>query len=116
MLKLNSDLDGALDSFIILIKEEEYFEAHEVLEEAWHYLRLSKEPNENLVKLIKGIINGAIAFEHIKRDRKNALKRAKRVIVAYDRYRRLYYDDIDSAFLFKEAMDRVEEIRVEFGV
>jgi len=113
MLKLNSDLDGALSSFIRLLKQEEYFEAHEVLEEAWHYLRSIKSP---VVNLVKGLINGAIAFEHIKQNRHNALKRAKRVIVSYDRYKGLYNQDIDSAFLFQEAMDSVEEIRVEFGV
>jgi len=111
MLKLNSDLNGALTNFLILLEQGDYFEAHEVLEEAWHYLRLSKEPDESLVKLVKGIINGAIAFEHIKRDRKNARDKAQKVIASYDRYKGLYNENRNSACKFKEVMDSIDEIR-----
>ena len=65
MLKMNDDLESALKEYLQLLEEEEYFEAHEVLEEAWHPLRLSKHPLSNL---LKGLINGAITFEHIKRN------------------------------------------------
>ena len=65
MLTMNEDLKGALEEFITLLNKEEYFEAHEVLEEAWHPLRLKNDP---LKHLLKGLINGAISLEHIKRD------------------------------------------------
>ncbi len=34
MLTMNEDLEGALKMYLQLLEEEEYFEAHEVLEEA----------------------------------------------------------------------------------
>ena len=73
MLKMNYDLEGALIEYLKLLDEEEYFEAHEVLEEAWHPLRLEDHYLKNLVK---GLINGAVAFEHLKRDRSTSKKSA----------------------------------------
>ncbi len=64
MLTMNDDLEGALEAYLERLEKEAYFDAHEVLEEAWHPLRLAKNP---LANLLKGLINGAIAFEHIKR-------------------------------------------------
>ncbi|MFK5975650.1 MAG: DUF309 domain-containing protein [Sulfurovum sp.] len=113
MAELNSDIEGVLREYIKFLKEEEYFEAHEVLEESWHYLRSIKSP---LVNLVKGLINGAIAFEHIKRDKKNASIKAKKVIISYDRYKGLYCDSIEYAFLFKEAIMIVEELRKKEGI
>ena len=65
---MNEDLEGALKEYLTLMNKEEYFEAHEALEEAWHPLRKADYPLKNLVK---GLINGAVAFEHIKRDGQN---------------------------------------------
>ena len=63
MLTMNHDLESALIAYMRLLDEKAYFDAHEVLEEAWHPLRLKKDP---LANLVKGLINAAIAFEHIK--------------------------------------------------
>lgn len=52
--------------FIEMIQIQDYYEAHEVLEEVWFPLRASKEPE---VLLIKGFINASVAFELIKRGR-----------------------------------------------
>ena len=41
---MNYDLEGALKAYLLLLDKEEYFEAHEVLEEAWHPLRLKDHP------------------------------------------------------------------------
>jgi len=90
MIKMNYNLDMALVSYIDLLRRERYFDAHEALEEAWHPLRLSK--NE-LRHPIKGLINVAIAFEHIKRGKNDAFSKAKKVIKAYDRYRYLCTDN-----------------------
>ena len=105
---MNDDLEGALKNYMKLLDEEEYFEAHEVLEEAWHPLRLKKDP---LANLVKGFINGAIAFEHIKRNRKNMPQKAQRVIASYERYVDLCTDNIEHARLFKGAKEKIESLK-----
>ena len=62
--------------------------------------------------MVKGLINGAIAFEHIKRDRENSFKNAKKVIKSFDRYVGLYSFDIREAELFCIA---IEIVRVQRG-
>ena len=102
---MNDDLEGALKAYLKLMDAEEYFEAHEVLEEAWHPLRLSDHPLKNLVK---GLINGAVSFEHLKRNRKDAGRKASRVMESYERHKGLYNDKIAFADLFKEACEKIE--------
>jgi len=60
----------------------EYFEAHEALEEAWHVLRRRRDP---LRGPVKGLINAAIAFEHLKRGRPKAWRVATRALDSYRR-------------------------------
>ncbi|MDM5272385.1 DUF309 domain-containing protein [Sulfurovum sp. zt1-1] len=110
MLKMNHDLEGALREYMKLLDEEEYFEAHEVLEEAWHPLRLSSHPLSNLVK---GLINGAITFEHIKRNRKNMPSKAQKVIASYERYKMMCTPDIEHAELFAHACAKIESLKVK---
>jgi hypothetical protein len=110
MLVMNDDLEGALKAYLALLDEEEYFEAHEVLEEAWHPLRLSKHPLSNLAK---GLINGAITFEHIKRNRKKMKYKAQRVIASYERYKPLCTESIEHAALFKQACQKIESLKVK---
>ncbi len=108
MLVMNEDLEGALKEYLKLFDEEAYFEAHEVLEEAWHPLRLKKHP---LANLAKGLINGAIAFEHIKRDSKNANKKAKHVMESYERHMHLCKSKIVHFVLFDTAKDKIEMLK-----
>ena len=108
MLKENHDLEGALESYLTLLKSESYFDAHEALEEAWHPLRKANHPLKNLAK---GLINGAIAFEHIKRDRKNAYEKASKVINSYERHKHLCVEGINSFELFEEACFEVEKLK-----
>lgn len=108
MLVMNEDLEGAIKEYMKLLDEEEYFEAHEVMEEAWHPLRLKKHP---LANLAKGFINGAIAFEHIKRDSKNAHKKARRVMESYERHIPLCTNKIEHFVLFKTAKDKIEVLK-----
>lgn len=110
MLTMNNDLEGALKTYIELLDEEEYFEAHEVLEEAWHPLRLSDHPLKNLVK---ALINGAVSFEHLKRNRNDAPRKARRVMESYERHKGLYSDTIEFAELFKEACLKIETLKSE---
>ncbi|MEY3002444.1 MAG: hypothetical protein RLZZ428_819 [Pseudomonadota bacterium] len=111
MLKINHDLEGALKVFLVLLDKEAYFEAHEVLEEAWHPLRLSDHPLKNLVK---GLINAAIAFEHIKRNRENMPAKVNKVIASYERYKGLCRKDISHAVLFEEAKEKVEALKQKY--
>jgi len=110
MLTMNEDLEGALKVYLKLLDEEEYFEAHEVLEEAWHPLRLKKHP---LANVVKGFINAAITFEHVKRNRKNMPSKAKRVIASYERYVHLCTEEISYASLFKKAKRKIEALKVK---
>ena len=107
---MNDDLEGALKEYINLLDKEAYFEAHEVLEEAWHPLRLKKDP---LANLAKGIINGAIAFEHIKRNRTNVQNKAKKVIASYERHKYLCVKMIRHYCLFKEACSKIEFLKIK---
>ncbi len=108
---MNEDLEGALKEYLKLLDEEEYFEAHEVMEEAWHPLRLKKHP---LANLAKGLINGAITFEHIKRNRGNTRAKAQKVIASYDRHKHLCVEGIRAYTLFKEACDTIEGLKVKY--
>lgn len=110
MLKMNEDLEGALTEYLQLLEKEEYFEAHEVLEEAWHPLRLNNHPLKNLAK---GLINGAITFEHIKRNRDNAGNKAQRVLLSYERHKHLCTDEIEFAEVFKKACEKIESLKMK---
>ncbi|WP_309496398.1 DUF309 domain-containing protein [Sulfurovum sp.] len=110
MLPMNEDLEGALKEYLKLLDKEAYFEAHEVMEEAWHPLRLKKDP---LANLAKGFINGAIAFEHIKRNRKNAKDKAKKVIASYERHKHLCVEGIEYFILFQQASQKIECLKVK---
>jgi len=109
---MNEDLEDAIKQYLDLLDKEEYFEAHEIMEEAWHPLRLKKDP---LANLVKGFINGAISFEHIKRDRKNAHKKAKRVMESYDRHIYLCKEDIEFYDLFLEAKNTIDMLKVRYS-
>ena len=110
MLPMNEDLEGALREYLVLLDEEAYFEAHEVMEEAWHPLRLKKDP---LANLVKGFINGAIAFEHIKRNRANAKDKAQKVIASYERHKHLCVEGIVYYELFQQASQKIEALKVK---
>lgn len=107
---MNEDLEGALIEYLKLLEEEEYFEAHEVLEEAWHPLRLKKHP---LANLAKGFINGAITFEHIKRNRKNVKGKAQKVIASYERHKHMCVEGIEHYRLFEQAVRKIEALKVK---
>lgn len=109
MLKMTEDLEGALETYIPCLERHEYFEAHEVLEEAWHPLRLRKDP---LANLVKGFINAAICFEHIKRNKNNHRNKAQRVIASYDRHIHLCTKDIAHYRLFLEAKLNIDTLKI----
>lgn len=106
MLKMNYDLQEALTNYLELLQKERYFDAHEVLEEAWHPLRLSKD---RLKDPIRGLINAAIAFEHIKRDTESGYTKAKKVIRAYDRHR----EECKESILLRDICKDVDILKRE---
>jgi hypothetical protein len=108
MLKENYDLEGALKRYIELLEKAEYFEAHEVLEEAWHPLRKKNHPLKNIVK---GLINGAIAFEHLKRNRPKAQYCAQKVMFSFERYKGMVSSQMQYAPLFEKACCSIEVLK-----
>lgn len=108
MLKRKPDLEEALKIYLILLNKEKYFDAHEVLEEAWHPLRKAQHPLRNL---IKGLINGAICFEHIKRGQENAQEKASKVIKSFERHKYLCQEGIEYFELFEESCKQIENLK-----
>ena len=78
-------MQAKLQQFHKLLKEEQFFEAHEVLEEIWFPKRFEKDVN---IDILKGFINAAVSFELLKRKR---VKQSKKVWRNYLKYRTLLY-------------------------
>ena len=108
MLQEKMNLEGALETYIELLNKRYYFDAHEVLEEAWHPLRKSNHPLKNLAK---GLINGAICFEHLKRNRDDSKRKALTVLKSYERHKYLCVEGIECFNLFKEACIKIENLK-----
>ena len=69
-----------LEIFVRCLREERYYEAHEVLEQFWFPRRF--EDNDE-VRLLKGFINAAVSFELLKRGR---IEPSERVWRNYRKY------------------------------
>ena len=76
------------EKFKILIEEEKFYEAHEVLEEYWHTIRKTNNPFKDVYR---GFINAAVAMELKKRGRDNY----KKVWKTYEKYRPLYLQKVE---------------------
>jgi len=108
MLTENHDLNDALQRFVIQLDREDYYEAHEVLEEAWHPLRKKNHPLKNLAK---GLINGAICFEHLKRNREDAHRKATSVLKSFERHKHLCIEGIEEFELFNKSCQKIERLK-----
>ncbi len=97
----------ALEQLIRNIKEEKFYEAHEDLEHFWKVLKKLDHPLKNL---IKGYINGATAFELIKRGKMDA---AKRVWATYEKYLVLIDKEMECYEEFKEADRLLQKLKRE---
>ena len=108
----SSTLYKGLFEFYRLLEQEMFFEAHELLEELWK--RSKKDPNlKETTRVLKGFINAAIAFEHIKRDRPKSKRVAQRAFGAFLKY----HNDIDSSRykeLFKPFAKEIQRVSKEF--
>ncbi len=108
MLTENHDLNDALKKFLREVERKNYYDAHEVLEEAWHPLRKQNHPLKNLAK---GLINGAICFEHLKRDREDAHRKATSVLKSFERHKYLCVKGIEEFELFNKSCQKIEELK-----
>jgi len=86
------------DKFKILIDKEEFFLAHEILEDYWHSIRKTSNPYKNVYR---GFINAAVALELKKRGRNNY----KRVWNTYEKYKPLYFQKLE----FIEIMEFLDK-------
>ena len=105
-------LRNSLTEYVGLMESGLYFDAHEVLEDAWHPLRKSGDPLKNPVK---GLINAAIAFEHIKRGRPGAEQRAIALMDSFKRRCTGEYENMPELHHFISARNCVMKIRKQYG-
>ena len=101
-------LEDALLSYLEMMEREAFFEAHEVLEDVWYPMRKRRG---DLANLLKGLINAAVAFEHLKRSRPGATERARKVMRSYDRYAPLCMVVTSEAELFRQACEKIRLLK-----
>ena len=83
-----------LNKFKALLEAQQYYDAHESLEEIWFPRRFE---DDDEVKLLKGFINASVSFELQKQGR---LESSKKVWKNYLKYRQVFYK-IDCKYLNK---------------
>ncbi len=97
-----------LKEFIECLNEERFANAHEVMEHKW---KEYKKQNHPLTKLLKGFINGATAFELIKRGN---IDGAKRLWKVYEKYLPLMSEGVvKKEELFKKADEILQSLKSE---
>jgi len=89
-----------LEQFIRHLEAEEFAEAHETMEQQWKHYKATGHP---LTKLLKGYINGATAFELLRRGKNEG---AARLWAVYEKYLPALQEGIEVYRLFVEA-DRI---------
>ena len=105
---MQSDYTTFLDRFVLCLKEDRFYDAHEALEEVWFPRRFEDDKE---IKLIKGFINAAVSFELTKRGRP---KPATRAWGNYEKYRPLLesFTSVNTPYYTALAL-RVEMMRRE---
>jgi len=73
-------ITSACEAFLLSIKEERYYDAHEDLEAIWFPHRFE---DDDEVKLWKGFINAAVCFELIRKGRPKASETAWKTYLKY---------------------------------
>jgi len=89
-----------IKEFKKLIKEKQYYDAHEVLEEIWFPIRKTKT---NYCLVLKGFINGAVSLELFKRGK---IEQSKKVHQNYLKYTK------DSMINMLEDSYKWEELKI----
>lgn len=75
-----TNITEAFEAFVLSIREDRYYDAHEDFERLWYPRRFE---DDDEVKLWKGFINAAVCFELIIRGRKEASERAWQTYLKY---------------------------------
>jgi predicted metal-dependent hydrolase len=96
-----------LELFIDDIENDRFVEAHEIMEEYWREIRKSDHPLKNLCK---GFINGATAFELVKRDK---MKGAFQLWATYEKYLPIMVEGIENYELFYKADKLLKKLKNE---
>jgi predicted metal-dependent hydrolase len=96
-----------LEEFIEDIENDKFVEAHEIMEEYWRSIKKTEHPLKNLCK---GLINGATAFELIKREK---LKGAFTLWATYEKYLPILQKDIENYELFVKADEILQKLYSE---
>ncbi len=94
-----------LIEFIQNLKDEEFSQAHETMEQQW---KIYKKQNHLLTKLLKGFINGATAFELVKRGKMDG---ANMLWGTYEKYLLMMSIEIEEYKLFEEADNILQELK-----
>lgn len=94
-----------LELFINDIENSQFYEAHEHLEEYWATIRKTNHPLKNLCK---GFINGATAFELIRRGNE---KGARTLWSAHEKYLPIMQEGIENYELFYKANEILQELK-----
>ncbi len=96
-----------LELFIDDIENDRFVEAHEIMEEYW---REAKKLDHPLKNLCKGLINGATAFELVKRDK---MKGAFQLWSTYEKYLPIMVEGIENYELFYKADKLLQKLKNE---
>lgn len=87
------------------IKDKNYFEAHEALEELWFPIRKTKT---DYCLVLKGFINGAVSLELFKRGKIAQSKNVYQIYLKYTSEKKLYTFEKKEKFQeLKIFMDKV---------
>jgi len=100
-------MEKTLKIFIQNLKDGEFAHAHEVMEHQWKAYKKSDHP---LTKLLKGYINGATAFELVRRDK---MEGAKRLWDVYEKYLPALQEGIEEYALFQKADSILQQLKKE---
>jgi len=80
LAQVSPTVESACEAFVLSLKEERYYDAHEDLERLWFPLRFE---DDDEVKLWKGFINAAVSFELLKRGRQESSEKAWQTYLKY---------------------------------
>lgn len=85
-----------IEEFLLCLREQRFYDAHEALEEVWFPRRFEKSDEVNI---LKAFINASVSFELYKRKRemqskkvwKNYLRHRGLLFKVESKYKNLYY-------------------------
>lgn len=94
-----------LTEFIQNLNNEEFHRAHQTMEDQW---KIYKQQDHTLTKLLKGYINGATAFELVRR---NKIDGAHRLWGVYEKYFTVLTPDTQEYQLFAKADNILRKLK-----